>query len=61
VISELRGTRKYHSIAFLCAAFDYTRQAWYNHLRNVELHLLEEHVVLEKIIEIRKVLPKQDA
>lgn len=58
MISELRGTRKYYSIAVLCATFDYTRQAWYNHLKSVQLHLLEEHIVLEKIIEIRKVLPK---
>jgi putative transposase len=58
VISELRGTRKYYSIAFLCAAFDYTRQAWYNHLKSVELDLLEEHIVLERIIEIRRALPK---
>lgn len=58
MISELRGTRKYYSIALLCATFDYTRQAWYNHLKSVELHFLEEHIVLEKIIEIRKALPK---
>lgn len=58
MISELRGTRKYYSIAFLCATFAYTRQAWYKHLKSVQVHLLEEHIVLEKIIEIRKELPK---
>lgn len=58
MIFELRGTRKYYSIDNLCAAFGYTRQAWYSHLRKLQLHFLEEEIVLEKIHEIRKALPK---
>jgi putative transposase len=45
VIAELRGTRKYYSIANLCWVNGYTRQAWYNHLKSVQLHFLEEHIV----------------
>ena len=58
MISELRGTLKYYSIANLCGVNGYTRQAWYNHLKSVQLHLLAEHIVLEKIQQIRKDLPK---
>lgn len=58
MISELRGTRKYYNIANISSVFGYTRQAWYNHLKRVKLQLLEEHIVLEKIQQIRKVLPK---
>ncbi|MGY0035124.1 IS3 family transposase [Pedobacter sp. NJ-S-72] len=58
MIAELRGTRKYYSIANLCWVNGYTRQAWYNHLQSVQLQLLEEHIVLEKIQQIRKDLPK---
>ncbi|KEQ29573.1 hypothetical protein N180_21040 [Pedobacter antarcticus 4BY] len=42
----------------LCAVFGYTRQAWYSHLRSVRLCFLEQEIVLEKIYEIRKELPK---
>lgn len=58
MIAELRGTRKYYSIANLCWVNGYTRQAWYNHLKSVQLHFFEEHIVLEKIQQIRKELPK---
>jgi len=58
VIDELRGTRKYYSIDNLCAVFGYTRQAWYNHLKRSELQIYQEHIVLERIQEIRKELPK---
>lgn len=58
MISELRGTRKYYSLDNLCAAFGYTRQAWYNHLKRSELQTFQEHLVLQKIKEIRKDLPK---
>jgi putative transposase len=57
VISELKGTREHYSIDNLCAAFGYTRQAWYNHLRRTELHHFQQHIVLEKIQEIRMHLP----
>jgi len=58
VIYELKGTRKYYSIDNLCAVFGYTRQAWYSHLRSVRLSFIEQEIVLEKIYEIRKELPK---
>ena len=58
MIDELRGTRKYYSIDNLCAVFGYTRQAWYNHLKRSELQIYQEHIVLERIWEIRKQLPK---
>lgn len=58
MIDELRGTRKYYSIDNLCAVFGYTRQAWYNHLKRAELQIYQEHMVLERICEIRKELPK---
>jgi len=58
VIAELRGTRPYYSLENLCAAFGYTRQAWYSHLKRSELQIFQEHIVLQKIKEIRKGLPK---
>lgn len=58
MIAELRGTRKYYSLENLCAAFGYTRQAWYSHLKRSELQVFQEHIVLQKIKEIRKELPK---
>ena len=58
VILKLKGTRKYYSIDNLCASFGYTRQAWYSHLRSVRLHFIEEQIVLERIIDIRKELSK---
>lgn len=58
MIGELRGTRKHYSLANLCAAFGYTRQAWYNHLKRSELRLFQEYLVLQRIKEIRKELPK---
>ena len=58
MIYEKKGTRKYYSIDNLCAVFGYTRQAWYSHLRSVRLCFLEQEIVLEKIHEIRKELPK---
>jgi len=58
VIAELRGTRKHYSLDNLCTAFGYTRQAWYNHLKRSELQAFQEHMVLQKIKEIRKDLPK---
>lgn len=58
MIMELKGTRKYYSIDNLCASFGYTRQAWYSHLRSVRLYFIEQEIVLEKIDEIRKELPK---
>lgn len=58
MIGELRGTRKHYGLAHLCAAFGYTRQAWYNHLKRSELQVFQEHLVLQKIKEIRKELPK---
>lgn len=58
MISELRGTRKYYSIDNLCAAFGYCRQAWYNHIKRSELQVFQEHIVLQRIYEIRKELPK---
>jgi transposase InsO family protein len=58
VIYELKGTRRHYSIDNLCAVFGYTRQAWYSHLRSVRLSFLEQEIVLEKIYEIRKELPK---
>ncbi|HEY0176017.1 MAG TPA: IS3 family transposase [Pedobacter sp.] len=58
MIYELRRTRKYYSIDNLCAVFGYTRQARYSHLRSVQLHFLEQEIVLEKIYAIRKDLPK---
>jgi putative transposase len=57
VISELKGTREHYSIYNLCAAFGYTRQAWYNHLKRTELHHFQQHIVLDKIQEIRMHLP----
>ena len=58
MIDELRGTRRYYSIENLCAVFELTRQAWYNYLKRSELQIYQEHVVLERIREIRKELPK---
>lgn len=58
MITELRGTRKYYSLDNLCAAFGYTRQAWYNHLKRSQLQVFQEHIVLQRIKEIRKDLPK---
>jgi putative transposase len=58
VISELKGTREHYSIDNLCAVFGYTRQAWYNHLKRSKLHHFQQHIVLEKIQEIRMHLPK---
>ncbi|MBC8034067.1 MAG: IS3 family transposase [Chitinophagaceae bacterium] len=58
MITELRGTRKYYSIDNLCAVFGYTRQAWYNHLKRAELQVFQEHLVLQRIQEIRSQLPK---
>lgn len=58
MIGELRGTRKYYSLDNLCAAFGYTRQAWYNHFKRSELQTFQEHIVLQKIREIREELPK---
>jgi transposase InsO family protein len=58
VIRELRGTRKHYSLDNICAAFGYTRQAWYNHLKRSELQFFQEHLVLQKIKEIRRDLPK---
>lgn len=58
MITELRGTRKYYSIDNLCAVFDYTRQAWYNHVKRAELQVFQEHLVLQRIQEIRNQLPK---
>lgn len=58
MIAELRGTRKYYSLDNLCAVFGYTRQAWYNHIKRAELQVFQEHLVLQKIKEIRKDLPK---
>lgn len=55
---ELRGSRKYYSIANLCGVFEYTRQAWYAHLKRTELQVFQEHIVLQRIKEIRKELPK---
>lgn len=58
MIDELRGTRRYYSIENLCAVFDLSRQAWYSYLKRSELQIYQEHVVLERIQEIRKELPK---
>jgi transposase InsO family protein len=58
VIGELRGTRKYYSLDNLCATFGYTRQAWYNHLKRSELQVFQEHLVLHRIREIRRELPR---
>lgn len=58
MIYELKGTRKHYSIDNLCAAFGYTRQAWYSHLRSVRLYFIEQEIVLDRISEIRKELPK---
>ena len=58
MIYELKGTRKHYSIDNLCAAFGYTRQAWYSHLRSVRLYFIEQEIVLDRIAEIRKELPK---
>lgn len=58
MIAELRGTRKHYSLDNLCAAFGYTRQAWYNHLKRSELQAFQEHIVLQRIKEIRRDLPK---
>lgn len=58
MIAELRGTRKYYSLDNLCATFGYTRQAWYNHLKRSELRVFQDHIVLQRIREIRKDLPK---
>lgn len=58
MISELRGTRRHYSIDNLCLVFGYTRQAWYNHLKRSELRVFQEHIVLQKIREIREELPK---
>jgi putative transposase len=58
VIAELKGTRKYYSLDNLCTAFGYTRQAWYNHVKRSELQTFQEHLVLQRIREIRTQLPK---
>ena len=58
MILELKGTRKHYSINNLCAAFDYTRQSWYSHLRSIKLYFIEQEIVLDRISEIRKELPK---
>ena len=58
MILELKGTRKYYSIDNLCAAFGYTRQAWYSHLRSIRLHFIAQEIILDRISEIRKELPK---
>lgn len=58
MIGELRGTRIHYSLDNLCAAFGYTRQAWYNHLKRSQLQVFQEHIVLERIKEIRRELPK---
>ena len=57
-MAELRGTRRYYSIDNLCRAFGYTRQAWYNHVKRSELRSFQEHIVLQRIKEIRNDLPK---
>ncbi|WP_406824591.1 hypothetical protein [Pedobacter sp. KACC 23697] len=57
-MAELRGTRRYYSIDNLCWAFGYTRQAWYNHVKRSELQSFQEHIVLQRIKEIRNDLPK---
>lgn len=58
MIAELKGTRRYYSLDNLCIAFGYTRQAWYNHLKRSELQTFQEHLVLQRIREIRRELPK---
>lgn len=58
MICELRGTRRHYSIDNLCLVFGYTRQAWYNHLKRSERQVFQEHIVLQKIREIREELPK---
>ena len=58
MIYELRSSRKYYSIDNLCGVFSYTRQAWYNHLKSIRLDFLERQIVLDKIEEIRSILPK---
>lgn len=58
MMAELRGTRRYYSIDNLCRAFGYTRQAWYNHVKRSELQSFQEHIVLQRIKEIRNDLPK---
>lgn len=58
MIAELKGTRKYYSLDNLCMAFGYTRQAWYNHVKRSELQTFQEHLVLQRIREIRTQLPK---
>ncbi|WP_082489621.1 IS3 family transposase [Pedobacter sp. Leaf176] len=57
-MAELRGTRRYYSIDNLCAVFSYSRQAWYNHLKRLEIDVLQEHIVLQRIVEIREKLPR---
>ena len=58
MIAELKGTRKYYSLSNICSAFGYTRQAWYNHLKRSELQTFQEHLVLQRIREIRRELPR---
>lgn len=58
MIAELRGTRRYYSLDNLCAAFGYTRQAWYNQLKRTRLRVLRQHTVLQRIREIRGELPR---
>lgn len=58
MIAELRGTRRFYSIDNICMVFGYSRQAWYNHLKRSELQAFQEHIVLERIREIRAQLPK---
>lgn len=58
MIDELRGTRRFYSIDNICAVFGYSRQAWYNHLKRFELQAFQEHIVLQRIREIRKELPR---
>ncbi|MGN7206083.1 IS3 family transposase [Pedobacter sp. SAFR-022] len=58
MIAELKGSRPVCTIEHLCEAFGYTRQAWYNHLKNVNQRMLKTHVVLQRIREIRDALPE---
>ena len=58
MIYELRGSRKYYSIDNLCGVFGYTRQAWYNHLKSIQLRFIEEEIILNQIQSIRKILPR---
>lgn len=57
MITELKGSRKYYSIDNLCAVFGYTRQAWYNHYKRAEVGDIQQHLVLQKVQQIRTELP----